>query len=255
MGDGPPPEEDPEFFFTVHSAWCPFGRSGMLTVELKRPELSEPEWVDQEGKSTDKGLAGEGLKMAVSCNEDMEEGAGVTFRVYGKGADPKRDRPVFETGSQNKGGKAEAEWAYRYKHDPENPLKEKPKYFFTVNGRRCAEVRSGDVEIGQYIYIQMLTNNGMIIPEAKGKLMSGETVQDITISSGYFEEKESVPGNWRYYLVKVDNNGDKKKIFTGDEENYHVIRKPAAVLIEEGMPIPGGGKKLAIVLDSGGYSS
>jgi hypothetical protein len=35
------PAEDPEYFFTVHSAWCPWKESGMLTVELRRPELSE----------------------------------------------------------------------------------------------------------------------------------------------------------------------------------------------------------------------
>jgi len=35
------PEGDPGFFFTAHSAWCPPKQSGELTVELRRPEITE----------------------------------------------------------------------------------------------------------------------------------------------------------------------------------------------------------------------
>jgi hypothetical protein len=168
MGDGPLPEEDPEFFFTVHSAWCPFGRSGMLVVELKRPELSEPEWVDQEGNSTDKGLAGEVLKMAVSCNEDMEEGAGVTFRVYPKGADPKRDRPVFETGSQNKGGKAEAEWTPVETREAGDTSE--LAYFFTATARRAEKTGSGSITVKNPQILEMKWDPSFIYHEQKATL-------------------------------------------------------------------------------------
>jgi uncharacterized Zn-binding protein involved in type VI secretion len=140
VGDELPPETDPKFFFTVHSAWCPPWRSGMLAVELKRPELSGPEWQDKEGNSADKGLVGEPLKLAVSCNEDMDEGAGVTFRVYPDGADPKRDKPVYEAGSQNEGGKAEAEW--KPVETREAGDTSELKYFFTAVARRAKLMQS-----------------------------------------------------------------------------------------------------------------
>jgi hypothetical protein len=249
------PERDPKWFFTVHSAWCAWKKSGMIEVELKRPELSEAKWTDTDGKDTDKGLVGAAVKLGVTCNKDTEEGAGVTFKVYRDGADPKRDQVEEEIASRNQGGKAEAEWTYHYKHDPENPLKEKPKFFFTAVGKRCQEVKSGNVEMGQYIYVQLLTQNGMIIAAAKGRLISGETVQDITIADGYFESKDYIPGDWRFYLGEVEGNADKKGVFKETGEDYHIVRKPISVLTEEGIRIPKGEKKLAIVLDRKGYST
>jgi hypothetical protein len=153
------PEEDPEFYFTAHSAWCPFKKSDMVTVELKRPELTDPQWKDAEGNRTDKGLVGEALKLSVSCNEDMEEGAGVIFRIYPGGADAKREQPVAELGSANKGGTAEAQWTYHYVHDGENPLTEKPRFFFVAMGQRCGDVRSGNAEISQTLHIRITTSN------------------------------------------------------------------------------------------------
>jgi hypothetical protein len=168
VGDALPPETDPKFFFTVHSAWCPPGRSGMLAVELLRPELSEPEWQDKEGNSADKGLVSESLKLAVSCNEDMEEGAGVTFRVYPDGADPKRDHPVYETSSGNRGGKAEAEWTpveTREKGDASELT-----YFFTATARRAKEARSGSISVKNPQILEMKWEPSFIYHEQKATL-------------------------------------------------------------------------------------
>jgi hypothetical protein len=162
------PEEDPKFYFTAHSAWCRYKESGKVTVELKRAELSEPEWADQEGKSTDKGLVGEVLKMTVFCNEDMEEGAGVTFRVYEKGADPKRDYPVFEAGSQNKGGKAEAEWTPVETREAGDMSE--LTYFFTVSTFRAKAVTGSNITVKNPQILEMNWDPSFIYHEQKATL-------------------------------------------------------------------------------------
>jgi hypothetical protein len=223
-------------------------------VELRRPELTNPEWKDKDGNGTGKGLVGEALKLGVSCNEDVEEGAGVIFKVYPEEADAEQDRPVAELASVNKEGKAEAEWTYRYKHDPENPLKEKPKFYFTATAKRCKEAKSGNVEIGQYIYIQMLTPNSIIVNRAKGTLVTGSTPQEITISDGYYEKQDQIPGDWRFYLGTIENNTDKNSVFDKAGEAHYVIRKSRDVLEQDGIAIPEGRKKLEIIIDREGLS-
>jgi SepF-like predicted cell division protein (DUF552 family) len=189
------PERDPKWFFTVHSAWCAWKQSGMIEVELKRPELSEAKWTDTDGKDTDKGLVGAAVKLGVTCNKDTEEGAGVTFKVYPDGSDPKRDQPVEEIASSNQGGKAEAEWTYRYKHDPENPLKEKPKFFFTAVGKRCQEVKSGTVEIGMDYHIFMEHNGEMLANVSCNVSLSDGTIENtVTDGEGFLDLNGKTPG-------------------------------------------------------------
>ena len=57
-----PPEKDPEFIFSAHSAWCNYKKSSSLTVKLKRPEITKAEWKDKDGNTVGKGLVGEVLK-------------------------------------------------------------------------------------------------------------------------------------------------------------------------------------------------
>jgi hypothetical protein len=254
LSEEPLPEQDPKFFFSVHSAWCQYKKSGNAVVELRRPELTDPEWKDKDGNSTEKGLVGEAVMLSVSCNEDMEEGAGVIFKVYADGADPKRDQAVAELAAVNKEGKAEAQWTYRYKHDPEHPLTEKPKLFFTAAGNRCKAIKSGNVEMGQYIYIQLVTVDNFIIPEANGKLLFGKEAQNIKIADGYYEEKECTPGDWILQLSESPDTGNVQDHLEDSDDTHLVVMKPITELME-GMLLPQTAKKTAIILDgSRGYS-
>jgi hypothetical protein len=142
-GDAELPEQDPKWYFTVHSAWCPWKKSGNLTVELKRPELSEAEWLDKDGNGTGKGLVGAALKLQVSCNADTEEGAGVICKVYPDGADPRYDQPVAELSSRNGGGKAEAEW--RPVDMREEGDATELKYFYTATALRASLIESDTI--------------------------------------------------------------------------------------------------------------
>jgi hypothetical protein len=57
-GDAELPEQDPKWYFTVHSAWCPWKKSGNLTVELLRPEITDLKWeaitYDEQGNESGK---------------------------------------------------------------------------------------------------------------------------------------------------------------------------------------------------------
>jgi len=189
------PESDPKFFMTVHSAWCPPKRSGNVEVELKRPEVRETKWKDKEDNEAEKGQPEELLKMEANCNEDMEEGAVLTFRVYDNA---KRNKPVYETTAENKGGTAEAEWAYHYDHNPEEPLTEKPKFFFTVNARRCREAKSGNVEIEMDIDIPVCNTRGECLAELEYTITAadGAEEQGRTANDGRILKEGLLPGDY-----------------------------------------------------------
>jgi phage baseplate assembly protein gpV/uncharacterized Zn-binding protein involved in type VI secretion len=212
------PDKDPEYFFSAHSAWCRYKKSGNATVELRRPELTNPEWLDKDGNGTGKGLVGETLKLGVSCNEDVEEGAGVIFKVYPEGADAEQDRPVAELAVVNKEGKAEAEWVYRYKHDPENPLKEKPKFYFTAAAKRCKEAKSGNAEIGMD-YAILVQGEESIISDTNCDFYfsDGSTENGKTNEEGVAEFKSKVPGiaQWVEY---TGSDGETRRLSATPEE-------------------------------------
>ena len=132
-----PPENNPKFIFTAHSAWCNFEKSSnTLEVKLIRPEITKAEWQDSEGKTTSKGLVGEALKL-VAETKDME--GGVTFWIYDD-----KGREVTSIGAEIKGNKAEAEWSYHWKGEK---LDAKPKYTFEVTGNRCKKIESSKIQV------------------------------------------------------------------------------------------------------------
>ena len=64
--------------------------------------------------------------------------SGVTFTVYNKAT----GEEVTSIGADVEGDKAEAEWTYHYKHDPENPPKEAEVLLY-VTAARAKEQKSG----------------------------------------------------------------------------------------------------------------
>ncbi len=195
------PEQDPAFFFSAHSAWCQFKKSGNATIELKRPELSNPKWQDKDGADTNKGLVGETLKLCVDCNADMEEGAGVVFNIYDKNGNW-----IDERGGENKGGKAEAEWVYHYKHNPDNPLTEKPKFMFKAKANHGVKTESGEVEIGQKLYVEIVTPLGDSAGVTEYTLyLPDETVEDKTEEDGIIEKEDLIPGIYGLVIKKEES--------------------------------------------------
>jgi uncharacterized Zn-binding protein involved in type VI secretion len=186
------PEGDPKWFFTVHSAWCAWKQSGMIEVELKRPELSEAKWTDTDGKDTDKGLVGEAVKLSVTCNEDTEEGAGVTFKVYREGAE--QDGPEEELVSSNRSGKAEAEW--KPVETREAGDTKELKYFFTAITKRAKEAKSGSITVKNPQIVEMKWEPDFVYQgdEAKLKIKTFETAEFApTVKIQVWELKEKYP--------------------------------------------------------------
>ena len=219
FGSDEPPSDDPAYFFTAHSAWCPMKKSSNATIKLKRPELSSLEWKDDEGSSTSKGLVGKKLTLSASCNSDTDDGAGVIFRVFPDGANVEKDTPTAELATTNSGGKAEVEWSYHYEHDPENPLKEKPKYIFTVTTPNAKMQKSGNVEINEKHEILLHDKQGKALSNTKlTVLLSDSTTKSVTSDGdGKAELKDCVPGV--ITSVKITNDKGETEIINFSVSN------------------------------------
>ena len=233
-GTEEPPASDPKFVFSAHSAWCPFKVSEAATVELVRPKLESPEWKDKDGGSVSSSLVGNELTMSVKCT-DMEDGTGVTFTVLDSA-----NRPVAEERAAVSGGKAEAKWTYRYTHDSDHPLKEKPSFKFKVQASRAAAVRSAEAEISGKIEV-LLKNE--IEYDTYGfdvlLIQNGDTdtAQKISFSGGKLEKADLIPGE---YMLCFEMNEKKEadESYSGEvpaEKNE--CAEPYDKLIKTGMKL------------------
>ena len=193
-----PPENNPKFIFTAHSAWCNFEKSSnTLEVKLVRPEITKAEWKNSEGSTTNKGLVGEPLKL-VAETKDME--GGVTFWIYDD-----KGREVTSIGAEIKGDKAEAEWTYHWNGEK---LDAKPKYTFEVTGNRCKKVESGDVEISAKIILYLKTEmtyevNGFDISLIKNE--EETNAEKISFDKGKIEKEEIIPAKYTYRLIRKES--------------------------------------------------
>ncbi len=79
-----PPEADPKFIFSAHSAWCNFEKSSnALEVKLVRPEIKKLEWQDKDGNTVSKVYSNYEYILHVET-KDFPENSGVTVAVYNK---------------------------------------------------------------------------------------------------------------------------------------------------------------------------
>ena len=140
-GNDIPPERNPRFIFSAHSAWCPWKKSeNSLEVELRRPKIEKAEWQDADGKTASKGTVGTPVKLYAEVTE-FEEGQGVTFTVYNE----QTGEDVYEAGSDVQDGKAEALWNPIDTRNPEDT--EELKYYIEATSLRCKPVKSGDIQV------------------------------------------------------------------------------------------------------------
>jgi phage baseplate assembly protein V len=217
-GSDIPPASDPSFIFRAHSAWCQFATSGSMTVELIRPEITKTEWQDADGNTASTALVGDTLKLSAET-KDLMDGAGVMFAVY----DSSTGEKVAEPAATMNGTTAEAEWTWHYKHDPDNPLTEKPTFYFTADTPRVKQVKSRGVEIGAEIHIVLVSESGLLIKNAKGMLSQADTQNEITISDGKYDEENDIPGEWTLTVTELSDD-EPGAVFTAPETAY-IARK------------------------------
>jgi hypothetical protein len=83
------PDKDPEYFFSAHSAWCRYKKSGNAVVELKRPEITDLKWekiiYDEQGNETGTEETDEieyGKTVVICARlKDVEDGEYVNITV------------------------------------------------------------------------------------------------------------------------------------------------------------------------------
>ena len=157
-----PPETDPKFIFTAHSAWCNFEKSSnSLEVKVKRPEITKVEWQDKDGNSTSKGLVGEPLKLHAET-KDME--GGVTFNIF----DSSTKRQVASIGADIKDDKADAEWNPIDTRFPDDT--KELKFSFEAKGNCCKKIESIECQVKNPKVISMEWDTKAIYYGDKAKL-------------------------------------------------------------------------------------
>jgi hypothetical protein len=226
-----PPENNPKFIFTAHSAWCNFEKSSnTLEVKLIRPEITKAEWKDSEGKTTNKGLVGEPLKL-VAETKDME--GGVTFWIYDD-----KGREVTSIGAEIKGDKAEAEWTYHWNGEK---LDAKPKFTFEVTGQRCKRVESGECEIGATFEAVLQNQNGEILKDLDYAIIQSDdsTSDSKTDDNGIIKVEDVIPGIVEVKVSFEDIESSYVVNFSTEESNSNdeIILQPNEKTLLASKPI------------------
>jgi hypothetical protein len=219
-----PPDANPKFTFTAHSAWCNFEKSSnTLEVKLKRPEITKVEWQDADGNAVSKGLVGEILKLHAET-KDME--GGITFHIY----DVSTGKEVTGIGADIKGDKAEAEWVYYWNGEK---LDEKPKFKVEVTGNRCKNASSAEIEISQKVRFYLTSTNGQRFNNVR---FLDDNGNELKLGDGYYEKESEIPGEHRYTLI-----ADYKNVSMGDyldiDEGFKRIQMKYSQLCMDGIKI------------------
>ena len=245
------PEGEPRLYAVAHSAWCPPKSGGEWEVVLLRPEIAEANCLGEGSEVISTMLVGEKVKLHVKMNKDAEEGAGVDFKVYNEGDNPKWNEPIAERHGVVRGGEAEVEWIYEYIHDPENPLTKKPEIFFTAESFRCKTVRSGLIEVGMEVDIPVCEQDGTCISELEYTLtgVDGTEEKGKTGKDGVIRSETLLPGNfhvsfnWETYH---EPDGEAEKIeLDGAGERYSIEK--IAVANEEKVACKVGANYLFVI--------
>ncbi|MBN2735643.1 MAG: hypothetical protein JXR70_01590, partial [Spirochaetales bacterium] len=127
----------------------PVAKPGQPNSMTDERSLNDPKW------SSDKATIGEEVTLSVNIQSQQGLRGGVQFKIYADGADPKIDPPVATKSVRKDKGLAEVKWRYQY-IPGDTPLSEKPKFFFEAWAFRCEKVKSGTIEMGDKLKINII---------------------------------------------------------------------------------------------------
>ncbi|MBN2737235.1 MAG: hypothetical protein JXR70_09665, partial [Spirochaetales bacterium] len=165
--------------------------------------------------SSDKATVGEEVTLSVNIQSQQGLRGGVQFKIYADGADPKIDPPVATKSVRKDKGLAEVKWRYQYIPGDE-PLTEKPKFFFEAWAFRCEKVKSGLVEMGAKFETLLQDPFHGILADHKYKLTIPGTDfarEGTSDSDGKVKEKDLPPGKFEIAPVYEENNGTAAGVF------------------------------------------
>jgi hypothetical protein len=206
-GDAELPEQDPKWYFTVHSAWCRYKESGNLTVELKRPEITDLKWeaitYDEQGNETGKEEVSEieyGKSVVLSAKiKNLEDGDRVNLLVSEEGHTGKTDY-LFETPVQIHNGAIETRFIPKMDRMRLENIKDGDSLslVFTIacrNGTVCKESQSVAIVFSMYVKYKI-----------KGEQISEEDSYTLTSSDKAYrqtlnESNDIIPGD-EYVTLK-----------------------------------------------------
>jgi len=224
------PDEDPKYFYTAHSAWCPPIRSELITIKVRRPEITKVACRDIDGNDISSTMVGKDM-LFLAEGENFLEGDLITFKIYPNGFDPKKHLPLGETSVPYTAGKAEVGNKYHFEGDPENPPKEKHKFFFTASSARCKAVESGWVEVGMAVDIAVCNDLGERLAELEYTLvgLDGAEEKGKTGKDGRVRSDTLIPGNyevdfnWEAYR-KPEEEAEKFELENAEEmKKFQVV--------------------------------
>ena len=230
----------------------PFSKYKMAVSDLNNFTLIEKVTVTVTIKFATGGQEiGEKVVFAVTFGGDVEEGAPVAIKLYRDGADTQRDRPVKEWRTAVEESKAKAKWVCACRNDPENPLTEKPKFFYTVESPRCAAARSGNLEVSQSLCVEAVDGNGYYLGggmEYELKHRSGECERGNC--AGRIEKTGLIPGKWEFVLTgsgQGRREGENRNMADAQDENTTVLEFALQEVIDSAVEVHTGSRVRIIV--------
>ena len=166
------------------------GRAANLPIEIPVTNpidrhVINPRW--DKAKAT----IGEKVKLQVQLVNQFEY-ITVEYKIYPEGADPKKDQPVQKLYGRNEGGKSEVEWDFKHIEDPNKPLTEKPKYFYTAESFGCPQVTAGNVEFGAKIDLECVSKYETLMKKTDYTLENAGD-SDKTDNNGLIQRGDTIP--------------------------------------------------------------
>jgi hypothetical protein len=138
-------------------------------IDMSCCMMSDPKWLDGEGKETDKGTAGKAGTLSVQYKSN-KAGDKITFHIYREGSDIKVGTAAnIDANGNGERQEIKAEWSYEYKEvrdkegEPE-PYQEKPKYYFTAKNEDGYTLQHDKLlEMGMEINLVVVDDDDVII--------------------------------------------------------------------------------------------
>jgi uncharacterized Zn-binding protein involved in type VI secretion len=210
------PEEDPEFFFTAHSAWCPYKKSGNLTVELLRPEITNCEWKDKDGKQIEEALIDDEVVISAEV-KDIADGEQVRVEIWEHDDDNRHDFVLGFSGTVAD-GKLEIPWKVLYREDEDDStsgkeLAEKgytlPEYHFVLQ-YKMIECAGPVLTVKDWAKLTLKDTTGTVLPNNKYViyLHNGDRISGTSDENGDLEKISLPVGSIAIRIVKESENGD-----------------------------------------------
>jgi hypothetical protein len=207
--------------------------------ETLHPELTQVQWAKSKAKE------GEAVELTARV-KDIADGNPVTFQVWKEGQDPASGIAGVKISKPVEGGVAKAVFTYRHPAGAE-PLKKKPKFFFTAHSAWCPYVKSGMLEVEGEFEVNLFTITGQPYKNFEYTITGPDKSEESgTVGDdGKIKKECCIPGD--YHILFKGEEGKPVEEDTMTNQSGGSISK--ARLIRDGIRIRTGNILNIIVAD------